>query len=376
VIPTLIPVFIIIPISEYSDKSGRRKMFIVIALTGRLLFSIMMTFKSMEIFIQCGSLFSLMYTVTLPSALFGGHVFVMCMCFSHLSDITTLKQRTTRIIVANAIYFSTIPFGVLLGSFLYDKRFQSSYTLMFAINTLFVALSILWTLWRVNDVNHPDETDLKSQCDQTHLGWRAFKYHRIENNSMKKFLLLLAMLFLYELQHDEKPYSYLYTQLIFGWTHRDFSYFRSFQSALFVVTMITLWSAIFRITKINHEITMIAFATASHIAARVIYIFAAVGWVFYLGALAGAAGTLAASVLRSMISKLVNSRHTGKTFSFMFLCEKMAPLIGTVVYSQMYYQTVDNTPAAFFIFTLVTQTLLLSACGLLKKWYPPSDSGH
>lgn len=355
-------------LTEWSDRQQRRKMFIIFALIGRLLFAITMMLKSMERFIEFGTLFSLTYTVTLPSTLLGSQGLAICMCFSYLYDITDLKQRTVRVLIINAVYLSTIPVGVLLGHFFYEKVFKSSYVAVFALNAFFVVLAMAWAVWRVEDVIRR-EGDLSPEGRQAHSWVNMVKLRDINNNDINLSIILLLMLFIYQFQHEEEHYNYLYTQRMFGWTIADFSYFYCFQSCcfFFAAAALSCCSLSDTIDK-NNEIAIIAIAIASYIVAITIYFFTKNDWIFYLGAMVGSSSKLSSPVLYSMLSKLVNRHNTSKIFSFIYLLvENIAPLVGAIAYSQIYYHTVDMMPGAFFIFTAFTQSMLLPLLILLKK---------
>lgn len=113
---------------------------------------------------------------------------------------------------------------------------------MFAINAILLALAILYSFiclkWQTSPQQQPldgvnwltDFFDKKHVAATIRTLMRSRHYH----GKLHLWILLLAMC-LYTFQRDEKPMSYLYTQLIFKWDVTSFSHFRTFQSTLFVL---------------------------------------------------------------------------------------------------------------------------------------------
>lgn len=57
----------------------------------------------------------IIYFATFPSALTGADLAIFAGCFAYLADVTTVKNRTLRIGILDAVYLSTMPTGVALG---------------------------------------------------------------------------------------------------------------------------------------------------------------------------------------------------------------------------------------------------------------------
>lgn len=113
---------------------------------------------------------------------------------------------------------------------------------MFSINSSLLVLAIIYSLlnlqWQTNIKQQPmkginffsDFFDLK-HVDAT---IRTMVKRRESKGRLFLWILFLSMS-LYAFQRDEKPMSFLYTQLVFKWNVADFSHFRTFQSSFFVI---------------------------------------------------------------------------------------------------------------------------------------------
>lgn len=132
--------------------------------------------------------------------------------------------------------------GVALGSYLYSNVVKSSYTIMFGINSTLLALAILYSLVRLKWQTLPQQQPLAGTnlltdyFDKKHVmaTVRTMTKNRPNHGKLHLWFLLVIMM-LYTFQRDEKPMSFLYTQLKFKWDVRKFSNFRTFQSATFVI---------------------------------------------------------------------------------------------------------------------------------------------
>lgn len=121
------------------------------------------------------------------------------------------------------------------------------YTIMFAINAtlllLAIVYSLVWLKWQTSPRQEPftGTNWLVDFFDMRHVATtvRTLVKSRRNHGKLHLWLLLLAMC-LYTFQRDEKPKSQMYTSLIFNWNVVDFSNFKTFQSALFVIGQLDL----------------------------------------------------------------------------------------------------------------------------------------
>lgn len=128
-----------------------------------------------------------------------------------------------------------------MGSYLFTEVLNHSYTIMFTINTLLLVFAIIYTFLALDWQTSPHQKPLAGVnvvndfFDKKHVRAtiETLTKSRPNRGKLHLWVLFLAMA-LYTFQRDEKPMSYLYTQLIFDWDVSTFSRFRTFQSSLFV----------------------------------------------------------------------------------------------------------------------------------------------
>lgn len=168
-------------------------------------------------------------------------------------------------------------------------------------------------------------------------------------------MLLLSMAF-YTFQRDERPFTYLYTQLKFAWGTEQFSNFKTFQSTIQNLVLLLAVPVMTRFLRFRDtSIAMIgAFAFAS---ARAFFALAEVQWAFYIGGLLSGVGPVVAPMLRSMTSKTVRSSERGKVFALLAVCDQAVPFISGVLYTQVYNASIGAFPF-FFVLTAATQCVV------------------
>lgn len=132
--------------------------------------------------------------------------------------------------------------GVALGSYIYTNVVNKSYTIMFIINATLLFLAILYSLIKLKWQTLPQQqvlmgTNLLTDFfDKKHIIATIKTMIKTRPNHGKLHLLfLLIIMMLYVFQRDEKPMSFLYTQLKFKWDVNTYSNFKTFQSSTFVL---------------------------------------------------------------------------------------------------------------------------------------------
>ncbi|XP_033222301.1 thymic stromal cotransporter homolog [Belonocnema kinseyi] len=355
------PIILAFFIGNWSDRHGR-KLLLILGLFGKLIYSLMIIVNSL---ILSWGINMIIYTASIPSTLFGADVAIFASCFAYISDVSTLEQRTLRVTILDAVYLSAMPMGIALGSYLYNHVVNFSFTIMFAINSSLLILSIIYSLLNLKWQTNVRQEPLKGTnvCldffDKKHVIATIKTLAKRRNFNGRQFLwILLLGMMLYTFQRDEKQMSFLYTTLIFKWNVANFSTFRTFQSTLYVIAMLLGVPLMSKFLKLR-DTSIIVIGTLSHAGARVIFSLAKIPELFYFGSLVGALGPIVAPVLRSMISKVVPAEERGKIFSILSVFDNAVPLFSGVLYSQLYNATIDTMPYSIYWLTAASQIAVL-----------------
>ncbi|KAL3272941.1 hypothetical protein HHI36_014399 [Cryptolaemus montrouzieri] len=347
----------------WSDKRGR-KMPLLLGLVGKFYYSCMIVVNSLQ---PNWPVEYIVYTATFPMAFTGADVAIFAAAFSYLVDVSSSENRTLRVTLLEVIYLSTMPTGIALGSYLFRNVFKS-YTIMFSINASLMFLSILYTLlrlkWRTTDKQSPLPSTKNVLCDFFDYNHVVFTFRTIFKkrlaNRRRYLLILIAMMGFYTFQRDEKNTCYLYLQNVFHWTFGQISSFRTFQSALQDIGLITAIPLMSKILGWKDTVIVMVGAFA-HATARVFYITAKTDTMFYMGGVFAAFGPIVAPVIRSMVSKIVAVTEKGAALSILSVADNAIPIISGVMYSKLYNYTLNTAPNAFFFLTMATQFCVLTS---------------
>ncbi|XP_047351898.1 proton-coupled folate transporter isoform X1 [Vespa velutina] len=357
----VVPIILALFFGNWSDRHGR-KLPLILGLIGKFIYSFMVIINSL---INTWNLNMVIYTASLPMGMLGGDVAIFASCFSYISDVTKVQQRTLRITILDVVYLSTMPTGVALGSYLFTKVLNSSYSIMFTINSVLLVIAIIYSFlnlkWRTSTQQRQmlGVNPFIDFFDKKHVAETIKTLIRRRNNHERVYLwiFLLAMA-LYTFQRDEKPMSYLYTQLKFKWGVAEFSTFKTFQSALFVIAMLIGVPIMSKLLGLRDTV-IIAIGALAHASGRIIFALTTIPELFYVGATVAALGPSVAPVLRSMTSKLVPIEERGKVFAMLSVCDNAVPLFSGILYSQLYNLTINTAPSSIYWLTFSTQIMVL-----------------
>ncbi|XP_026284774.1 proton-coupled folate transporter isoform X1 [Frankliniella occidentalis] len=356
VVPFLLAPFL----GSWSDRRGR-KIPLLMGLAGQTYYFAMFTLVTMQ---PTWRLEMVLGLASFPAALTGTNLAIFAAAFSYMADITSTADRTLRIAILDGTYLASMPTGIALGSFVFSSVVNKSYTWMFAISTCILACALLYSCVRLKWRTADSQRSLKGVniCsdffDWKHVteSIRAVIRPRVNHGRLYLVLIILSM-GLYTFQRNERQMSYLYTQKKFGWTQSEYSNFRTFQTAFYVVVTFLGAPSLTKLCGLKDSVIVLMGAPA-HAIARVVFAVAEVPWIFYLGAAVSSLGPTVAPVLRSMTSKVVSIEERGKIFAILTVADSAVPLVSTVIYSQVYNATVEVYPAAIYWVTVASMALV------------------
>lgn len=358
VVAYLFPVIMALFMGSFSDKFGRKAP-LLCGLFGKFIYSTMLAVNAHQ---RSWPVETILYTATLPCALTGADVAIFASCFAYMADVSTLKTRTLRITILDAIYLGAIPIGISIGSALYHHTdiFYHNIGRLFTLNAVLVALSILYSFiflrWQTTKMQ-------KSICLRTiccdFFDWRhARDTIRVLIRSRPRYkrlflwAILVAMM-LYTFQREEWQYLFLFARFKLQWTTERYSLFKTVKSAIFFPVL--LWGASMARWLGWRETSLVFLGAGAHIAARLCYYFApSDGWFFVGGVICGV-GPLVGPMLRAMVSKVVLANERGKVYSVLSVCDNAIPLISGIIYPIVYQATLNEGGTGVFMLTIASQ---------------------
>ncbi|KAK2574710.1 hypothetical protein KPH14_013100 [Odynerus spinipes] len=141
----LISLLVALVVARFSDRFGR-KILLIVGLAGRLIYTNGLLIVSL---LPTLNVYFVSIFATLPSSFFGGETFIFSNAFAYIADTTTLKNRSSRILILELAYLTAIPVGLNCGVFFFDSVFSRSYALMFVSNIAITAIALIYALFRL-----------------------------------------------------------------------------------------------------------------------------------------------------------------------------------------------------------------------------------
>ena len=142
-----LPAAAILFIGAWSDKTGNRKLLMLIPMFGELVSAIGLIFAT-YFFIEW-PLWATALIEALPSAFSGGISIALMGSYSYISDVTTVESRTFRMGCVAVIVTLGIPLGASISGVLLELV---GFYGIFGISTFLFSFGCLYTYFRIHDV--------------------------------------------------------------------------------------------------------------------------------------------------------------------------------------------------------------------------------
>lgn len=180
ILKSAIPLFFILFMGAWSDKYGRKVPLYTAQfgqffnIFGFLLFSLFKTWPVEYMLIS-----------TLIESLGGGHNCFLTATNTYISDITSEASRTTRVGIANSVFFLGGPVGTFVGKFIYEK---GGYLAIFSTALVISSISLLYIKFHIEESHGPHVSKrMKNKHQMVKLGLRDSigKIYGIERTKQK-----------------------------------------------------------------------------------------------------------------------------------------------------------------------------------------------
>ncbi|CAG5058558.1 unnamed protein product [Parnassius apollo] len=342
-------------VGSWSDRTGRRKVFILIPIAGQMLIcinGILNTYFFYELRLEY-----FMLSEGILEGFSGGWCVCFLVIFTYISAITTIENRTFRMGLINFSLTAGFPVGMgISGILLKTYGYNVCYGLACAVH----AVNFTYNFFFLKDTTKTNDQMkvggqgfyylLRVFFDPTNIKeifTTIFKYG--PNNRRARIIVLIVVLtVLFGPMHGETSILYISTRYRFNWDEVKFSIFQTYN---FVTHSIgTLFSILFLSKYLGwHDALLGIISTVSKILASFAYCFARSQWVFFLAPLIEILNGTSLLALRSILSKLVAADEFGKVNSLLALTESLMPLLYVPMYTKVYSATMEVLPGAVFL---------------------------
>lgn len=355
-----VPALLILFLGSFSDRSGRRKPFMLLPIFGELLTSvglIFCTYYYLEWPMEVAGVIEAIFP-----AITGSSSTMFMGAFSYMGDITSVGMRTVRMGIVSVFVSLAAPVGTILSGVLYQVI---GFYGIFSTVAILYLVGLIYGQLRVKEAKPPNKLPnnfCKELFDVKHIS-ETFKVAFKDRGGVLRLKILLVMALSFTLFgpiYGEMAVGYLFTRYRFNWDEVNFSLYSTYG---IIINLIGTSLAIGVFTHLlKMEDAMLgAIAAGSKIVAGICYAFAATPTVFYLVTLIDMVGGTGVIAMRSIASKLVPSEELGKINSLFGVCEALVPIIYQPLYSFVYKKTINYLPGAFFLIgsLLTVPTILM-----------------
>ena len=176
--------------------------------------------------------------------------------YGYVADVTSARDRTTRLSVLNGVFSLAYVIGNVMGSRLYDA--SGNYYLIFSISIGIALLAIAYTLFFLQEsVESTEEQkrqyvlldlDNVKECFRTALKKRP-------GNGRLHVLLLVANFAIFMFPLNTSHYDYMLTQLRYDWTIVEYSDYLSVQRICRLLGLFLLLPFLSRVARVDDALT-------------------------------------------------------------------------------------------------------------------------
>ncbi|CAH2042401.1 unnamed protein product, partial [Iphiclides podalirius] len=356
---TAIPALMVLFIGAWSDKTKKRKIFILFPFTGEIVANIGLLFATY--YFKELSLTATALIEALPAAFTGSYIIIFMGMYSFMSDRTTVENRTFRLGMVTICVSLGTPTGTALSGILLRML---GYYGMFSLLLLLHTFSFVYGLFRLEDVLPPEE---KCEAIGESIGSNRF------NRKIKEVFKLVAetvmvalrprafglrmqiisVILLYILMvgplYGDSQVSYLYAIRKFNLNEVEFSIYGAINTILGLIG--TFFCVTFLSKKLDVQDSVIGvLAGISRIASCFVFAFAPNREWYYSAPLFNIFSHTGLTAVRAIATKLVPTEEVAKLSSLMGVTEAIAPSIYMPTSSFIYISTIETFPGAFYLF--------------------------
>ncbi|XP_068630638.1 lysosomal proton-coupled steroid conjugate and bile acid symporter SLC46A3-like [Battus philenor] len=353
IIQTAIPTLLVIFMGAWSDRTGNRKLCILLPIFGEFLVcvsNILSTFFFDQVSVEVT-----MFLEAFFPAITGGWVMVYLGVFSYISDITSEESRTFRVGLVNLCMTAGIPIGTALSGILLKLL---GYYGVFAISGSIYLLTCTYGYFFLESNTKPgvSKTEKRKPLTITELAsliketvMVAFK--KRDGIFRKKILItLLTVAIIYGPNHGERIITYMFVRYRLKWDAVKYSIYSTYSiitHSIGALISISLFSKHWGF----HDSMLCLISVVSKLIGSVFIAFVKTDIEMFMVPMVEILNATTFTSLRSMASKLVLSEEMGKMNSLFSLVETLAALVFDPTYSTMYSKTISIFTGTIYLFS-------------------------
>ncbi|KAF5299926.1 hypothetical protein FQR65_LT09321 [Abscondita terminalis] len=287
-------------------------------------------------------------------AFFGGEKLFLAIIFAYITDVTSDKQRTTKIAIIQGMY--NIFFGCgqsFTGTFLHTIGYMG----ILAIGSSLCVFGFFYGIFFMSDSSaYLTEEAVKVQKERRHTfdpkqfldTLKLFKkYKKTQTFNIIKLLAVLSIIGI--ITYGEQSVMFLFTETAYKWTIRQYTYFFTITTVINTIGLIfavPLFTEVFKM----HDLLIIATAFCNRILVNIIYITIRSATGLYIGCSIAILRILVLVGVRSQLTKYVHHYDVCKVLALYTIVDSCSEGFASALYNKVIYEKTNATfPHAFFI---------------------------
>ncbi|XP_041976558.1 proton-coupled folate transporter-like [Aricia agestis] len=365
---TAIPSFLILFIGAWSDRTGKRKICILMPIVGEFLMclsNILNAYYFYELPVQITMFFEAFFP-----AITGGWITTYMGAFSYIGEVSSEETRTFRVGVANLCLTAGGPIGTALSGILLKKI---GYYGVFSISSVLYIFSLWHGFFYIKDPERPTINE-KLKDEESSLFASVISFFNIKHiketlsvafkkgpnyRRTKSILILASIAFIYGPSYGEYTVRYLFTRFKFNWDALKYSFYNTFYICIHIIGALVSISIFSRRWKWQ-DATLGLMSTCSKFVGGLCTGLSRTSLEMYLAVAIETFNATSFTALRSISSKLATTDELGKMTSVFNLMEVVTSMVFGPIYSWIYMMTLTiDAGIVYYCSTVLTLVPIL-----------------
>ncbi|XP_042858957.1 proton-coupled folate transporter-like [Penaeus japonicus] len=377
IIMSVIPFVIVLFMGAWSDRYGR-KIPLLLTFSGHLFYAGGYLLNNW----QSAWPVEFVYLVTFLEAFGGGYMCLLSIATSYISDVCSEESRTSRVSTATSFWYLGGPLGTLLGAVVLSR---AGYNLALGLVFLAYVSAISYILMFIRESHgpfartavgvkgrNPDESQgikreevASRKMFTDFFNWRrmfeSFKtaFRKREGNARTILVVVIICNMLWRMSRGF--YVYMFVRRALHWDATDFGYYLTYRNLIAAAGSLVLVPLLTRLVSVGDSLLVIL-GSVSIVGEYGCYGFisgVSQKLLMWLGPPIGVMSNASVIAFRSMSTKLVSAEEKGRISAVLAALYGLMPMAGYAVYAPIYYNTVENFPAAQFFFAAGVNVLIM-----------------
>ncbi|CAH0727982.1 unnamed protein product, partial [Brenthis ino] len=331
IIHTAVPTILMLFIGAWSDKTGRRKICMLLPIFGEFM-TCVLNMMNTYLFYEVPVELTVFMEVLFPSLTGGWYTMLL-----------------------------GFPIGMGLSGVL--LKFTGYYG-VFSLSAIFQIINFLYVMFAIEDHRWLENKNKKKRTGCVGFCIEFFDFHSLKktfqiafkkgtNNRRLRICLILTVVCLsFGPLWGEMSIMYIFARYRFNWDEVKYSIYSTYN--LITHSLGTMFCISVFSKKLGVDDAMLGMISAtSKVAGSFVLAFARNNIEVYMAPLLEILNGTTTIALRSIASKLVSHQELGKVFSLFGLAETMMPLLFAPLYSRVYILTLHVLPGAVFLLSVL-----------------------